>query len=87
MNVTDLIYAIILFVVAIIAILFLLHLIKRDKNREKYPDYYKEKPPILFKSQYKCKQARTVNEATVLIEDGYEYVCDIEGTKLFRKRI
>jgi integrase/recombinase XerD len=30
--------------------------------------------------------ARTVDEARKLIEQGFEYVCDIEGVKLFRKR-
>jgi len=34
---------------------------------------------------YLCKAASTVKEATELIELGYEYVCDIEKVKLFRK--
>ncbi|MEM3728373.1 MAG: site-specific integrase [Candidatus Bathyarchaeia archaeon] len=33
-----------------------------------------------------CKAATTVEEAKQLIEAGFEYVCDIEGIKLFRKR-
>ncbi len=86
MNVPYLIYALIFFAIAIIGILYLRYLIKRDRYRAKYPDYYKEKPPMLFNSQYKCKQARNISEASVLIEDGYEYVCDIDGIKLFRKR-
>jgi len=86
MNVPYLIYALILFTIAIIGILYLRYLIKRDRYRVRYPDYYREKPPILFNSQYTCKQAHNISEATVLIEDGYEYVCDIEGIKLFRKR-
>ena len=36
--------------------------------------------------EYCCKTAKTVEEATKLIETGYEYVTDIEGYKLFRKR-
>jgi integrase/recombinase XerD len=36
--------------------------------------------------QYVCKVAETVNDATMLIESGYEYVTDFNGTKLFRKR-
>ena len=33
-----------------------------------------------------CKVASTVNEATPLIEQGFEYVTDVDGLKLFRKR-
>jgi integrase len=35
---------------------------------------------------YTCRIARTVEEALKLIEQGFEYVTDIEGIKLFRKR-
>jgi integrase len=38
------------------------------------------------KEDYVCKAANTVEEATQLIEAGYDYVTEIEGTKLFRKR-
>jgi len=44
---------------------------------------------IIFKQEkdeYICEVARTVNEATKLIEAGFEYVCEIEGARLFRKR-
>lgn len=36
--------------------------------------------------EYICKAARTVEQATELIEAGFEYVCEVEGVKLFRKR-
>jgi hypothetical protein len=36
--------------------------------------------------QFSCKVAKRVEEATDLVEDGFEYVTDIEGLKLFRKR-
>lgn len=36
--------------------------------------------------EYLCKTAKTVDEAVQLIEIGYEYVTDIEGCKLFKKR-
>jgi hypothetical protein len=36
--------------------------------------------------KYTCKVAKTVNEATQLIESGFDYVTDIEGLKLFKKR-
>jgi len=32
-----------------------------------------------------CKTAQTVEEAKQLIEQGFEYVCEMEGKKLFRK--
>jgi hypothetical protein len=35
---------------------------------------------------YHSKAARTEAEALSLIEAGFEYVCDFEGAKLFRKR-
>jgi integrase len=33
-----------------------------------------------------CNAARTVDEAKELVESGFEYVTDVEGMKLFRKR-
>ena len=36
--------------------------------------------------EYTCKVAQNINEATQLIENGFEYVTEIDGTKLFRKR-
>jgi len=36
--------------------------------------------------EYTCKTAWTIEEAQRLIEAGFEYVCDVEGAKLFRKR-
>jgi integrase len=36
--------------------------------------------------EYVCKIAKTVDEAKILIEDGFEYVTDIESMKFFRKR-
>jgi len=35
---------------------------------------------------YICKAAANVKEASELIETGYEYVCDVDSVKLFRKR-
>jgi hypothetical protein len=37
--------------------------------------------------QYVSKTAETVKEASELVEVGFDYVCDVEGYKLFRKRI
>ena len=35
---------------------------------------------------YVCKVAKAVKEASELVEAGFDYVCDVEGYKLFRKR-
>jgi integrase len=35
---------------------------------------------------YACKVAQNVQQATELIESGFEYVTEIDGLKLFRKR-
>lgn len=36
--------------------------------------------------EFTCRAAKTAEEAKPLIEAGFEYVCDIEEVKLFRKR-
>ena len=36
--------------------------------------------------EYVCKVAKTASEARTLVEDGFDYVTDAEGLKLFRKR-
>jgi integrase len=35
---------------------------------------------------YVCKVAKNVDEAKVLVESGFDYVTDVDRTKLFRKR-
>jgi len=40
----------------------------------------------LGNDEYHCKTAKTINEATQLIENGFEYVTEMDGTKLFKKR-
>ena len=35
---------------------------------------------------YICKVAHNVDECTLLIENGFEYVTEMDGMKLFRKR-
>ena len=50
---------------------------------------YAQLEEALFKDEdeeYVCKTAVTVDEAKDLIERGFEYVCTVEGVKLFRKR-
>jgi hypothetical protein len=36
--------------------------------------------------EYVCKVAKTVEQAAELVEAGFDYVCEIDGVKLFRKR-
>jgi hypothetical protein len=36
--------------------------------------------------EWTCKTAKNLNEATSLIEAGFEYITEIDGNKLFRKR-
>jgi len=36
--------------------------------------------------EYTCKTATNVKEATELLEHGFEYITEIDGTKLFKKR-
>jgi hypothetical protein len=36
--------------------------------------------------EYVCKIAKTVDDAKGLVEDGFDYITDIDGMKLFRKR-
>jgi hypothetical protein len=42
----------------------------------------------LFKDEieYTSKVAKTEAEACLLIESGFDFVCDFDGNKLFRKR-
>ena len=36
--------------------------------------------------EYVCKVAKTIEEATELVESGFEYITEMDGLKLFRKR-
>jgi hypothetical protein len=36
--------------------------------------------------EYVCKIAQTPTEIQALIEDGFEYTCDLNEMKFFRKR-
>jgi len=42
--------------------------------------------PIAEEEDYTCKTASNAKEASDLIEHGFEYVTEIDGLKLFRKR-
>jgi hypothetical protein len=36
--------------------------------------------------KWTCKTATTVKQATELLENGFEYIQDIDGIKIYRKR-
>jgi integrase len=38
------------------------------------------------KEEFVCKAAKSLGEATELIESGFEYITDLDGVKLFKKR-
>jgi integrase len=40
----------------------------------------------ILDDDYACKATKTLEEATQLIEGGFEYVTEVDGCKLFRKR-
>jgi len=40
----------------------------------------------LGNDEFHCKTAKTINEATQLIENGFQYITEIDNTKLFKKR-
>lgn len=49
----------------------------------------RERKEVLFKGEkenYVCKVASTIEEAKELIEAGFEYVCEFNEVKAFRKR-
>jgi len=42
---------------------------------------------VSFSSEeYICKVAKSLEEASKLIESGFDYVTELDGVKLFRKR-
>jgi integrase len=41
---------------------------------------------ITGEEEYTCKAAHDIKEATALIEAGFQYVTEMDGLKLFRKR-
>ena len=50
---------------------------------------YTQLEEAMFKHEnedFICKVARKVDETKELIEAGFEYVCDFDNAKMFRKR-
>ena len=58
---------------------------KSIMTTQRYVELYTEIYGDLRPENYVCKTASTVKEAKKLIEQGFEYICEIEGEKLFRK--
>ena len=52
---------------------------------QRYVDLYEEIYSDLKPDSYICEVASTVKEAKKLIEQGFEFMCKIEGEQLFRK--
>jgi len=50
-----------------------------------YVELYEEIYGDLKPENYVCETASTVKEAKILIEQGFHYVCEIDGEKLFKK--
>jgi len=50
-----------------------------------YVELYTEIYNDLMPEDYVCETASSVKDAQKLIESGFEYICEIEGEKLFRK--
>jgi len=56
----------------------------RAQKHKKHPQTYSTTESR--KRQYTCRTAKNLKEATKLIEAGFEYVTEIAGCKLFRRR-
>jgi hypothetical protein len=39
-----------------------------------------------YSEDYACKTAKNINEAMQLVEQGFEYITEMDSVKLFRKR-
>ena len=50
-----------------------------------YVELYTQLYNDLMPEDYVCETASSVKDAQKLIESGFEYICEIEGEKLFRK--
>jgi hypothetical protein len=96
-DIIYLIIAVICFVIAIVTslVIILLRINEKRMNNlkeSKVPQedrtrWLNEKKSIFIAPNYKCREAQSIEAVRVLIEQGYEYVCDVNGVKVFRKRM
>ena len=63
-------------------------LVKRNLGHKKIETtlIYTQLLPLSEEDEYTCKTACDVKEAMLLIEQGFEYVTEIDSMKLFKKR-
>ena len=52
---------------------------------QRYVELYEELYDDLKPENYVCEIASNVNQAKNLIEQGFQYICEIDGEKLFKK--
>jgi hypothetical protein len=52
---------------------------------QRYVELYEEIYGDLKPESYVCQTASNVKEAKKLIEQGFQYVCEIDGEKIFKK--
>ena len=58
---------------------------KSIMTTQRYVDLYEEIYCDFKPDSFICETASTAQDAMKLIEQGFEYVCEIEGEQLFRK--
>jgi len=58
---------------------------KSVMTTQRYVDLYTEIYGDLKPENYICETAATIKDAKKLVESGFEYICEIDGEKLFRK--
>ena len=59
---------------------------KLGHSNIKNTELYAQIVDILEEDSFACEIAETTEQAKKLIENGYEYVTEMDGQKLFRKR-
>ena len=52
---------------------------------QRYVELYEEIYDDLKPENFICETASSVKEAKNLVEQGFQYVCEIDGEKLFKK--
>jgi integrase len=58
---------------------------KSVMTTQRYVELYTEIYGDLKPENYICETAATIKDAKKLVESGFEYICEIDGEKLFRK--
>ena len=58
---------------------------KSIMTTQRYVDLYEEIYSDMQPENYISETASTAKDARKLIEEGFEYVCEIEGEQLFKK--